>query len=181
MVESELPEVTPSVRAVLDLKISRGKVRVPTQDEQRQCLALYRKLFGRLRNVAGQLGYALLSHGSNRRDIDLVAIPWTGPAADPQDLAEAIRVEAETITGRCFWAPEESVAYFRMGCPGLKDHGRLVFALHLLGSWGPYIDLSVMPPAESCISGCKLRKLNPGSDKCMGCFRPLPIAVPDVL
>lgn len=41
--------------------------------------------------VARPLGYAIAVHGSMRRDLDLVAVPWTDDAAPAENLVEAIR------------------------------------------------------------------------------------------
>lgn len=106
-----------------------------------------RPLFGLLieplRAVARSKGYSLAVHGSLKRDIDLIACPWTKEAVPAGELAEAIRAEAERVHGIAFQTSFESSDYFQKGQPGYKDHGRLVWAFHLGG--GPYIDLSVMP------------------------------------
>lgn len=110
----------------------------------------YERLIEPLRARARELGYAIAVHGTLKRDIDLVAIPWTPEAVDAHELAEAVRQVAEGITG---WArPKiglEDSEYFKQGSRGSKPHGRLVWTFHLEEKWqgggGPYIDLSVMP------------------------------------
>lgn len=103
----------------------------------------YELLIGPLRARAQELGYALGVHGTLKRDIDLIACPWTEKAVPAAELAEALRVVAEKVNG--YAAPNELEIdeYFMDGCPGAKAHGRLSWTFHLGG--GPYIDLSVMP------------------------------------
>lgn len=103
----------------------------------------YEVLIDPLRKKARELGYAIGVHGSLKRDIDLIACPWSNDAVDACTLAEEIRKTAESICGYAFLNPREDDDFFRSGCPGLKPHGRLVWSFHLGG--GPYIDLSVMP------------------------------------
>jgi len=111
---------------------------------QALALGLAQVLIEPLREVAKAHGYALAEHGSQRRDIDLVAIPWTADAGDPIVLAEAIRAKTEEMIDIAFPTEHENTEYFWRGEPGAKPHGRLTWAFHLGG--GPYIDLSVMPP-----------------------------------
>ena len=92
------------------------------------------------RAYARELGYAVAVHGSEIRDFDLVAVPWTDEAVAPQELAEAIR---EHVGG--WWHTAE---------PSRRPHGRLTWSIHLgptgdaLDAVSPYIDLSVMPPVD---------------------------------
>lgn len=106
----------------------------------------YEQLIGPLREKAGELGYALGVHGSLKRDIDLIACPWTDAAVDAKTLAEAIRVAAaEHNGGIAFMTPlEAGDEWHQDGCqPYGRPHGRRGWCFHLGG--GPYIDLSVMP------------------------------------
>ena len=122
---------------------------IPTPEQAAQCFAYYEKLIEPLRMVAMDAGYALAVHGSLRRDIDLIACPWVVWAIDPCELAERLFAEAKRVTdGRCFRADSESGPYFLAGSPGMKSHRRLVWVFHLVGSGGPYIDLSVMSRCE---------------------------------
>jgi hypothetical protein len=83
--------------------------------------------------------HALTAHGSQERDIDLVAVPWTVDAALPAVVAEAIRAKAESLAGFAFALEGEQR-------PSPKPHRRMCWSFHLGG--GPYIDLSVMMPSE---------------------------------
>ncbi len=117
---------------------------VPGQRHIERARKLYPLLIEPLRLVAREHGYALGVHGSEERDLDLIAAPWAEPLSDACALAEAIRVKAEEIAGYAFLSPHESDDFFQAGCPGHKPHGRLTWSFHLGG--GPYIDLSVMAP-----------------------------------
>jgi hypothetical protein len=78
-----------------------------------------------IRRIAMEHGYALPVHGSMRRDLDVVAVPWYVKYAAPEQLVEAIRAwVGGHVTG-----------------PVQRPHGRRCWSIHLGG--GPYIDLSV--------------------------------------
>lgn len=95
----------------------------------------YAKAIHPLRAIARTLGYSIAVHGSIKRDIDLVAIPWTDEAVSAEELSEALRSEAEVI---CGFSPFGSDGPW----PRLKPHGRMCWTIHINGT---YIDLSVMP------------------------------------
>lgn len=107
---------------------------------------LYELLIEPLREKARELGYALGVHGTLKRDIDLIACPWTAEAVPAHDLADALLGVAGNVHGIAFLSPPEDKLYQRAGCPGYKPHGRLCWTIHLGG--GPYIDLSVMPRTD---------------------------------
>ena len=120
---------------------------------------LYDQLIDPLRDVARRLGYAIGVHGTLKRDIDLIACPWTRDAVSARCLVKAIQAKAREVIGYAepHWAEKRSSnsTYFRNGCSGFaegvgrmsaKPHGRRCWTFHLLRSQdGPYIDLSVMP------------------------------------
>lgn len=117
--------------------------------EEQDALPLgYVSLLPALIRVAKAKGYALAVHGSMRRDLDLVAVPWTEEAAPALEVAEAI-IKASGGFLRERAAKEGHPE----GWPGTRDpaqkpHGRLAWSIHLGG--GPYIDLSVMPRCRGC-------------------------------
>lgn len=116
---------------------------------QHDSLPLFAKLIEPLREKARELGYAIGVHGTLKRDIDLIACPWTSGAVAAEELAEALRVVAEGVTGWAKPHPLEVDEHFKRGMPHVKPHGRLAWSFHLTekfqGGGGPYIDLSVMP------------------------------------
>jgi hypothetical protein len=104
----------------------------------------YEQLIGPIRAAAKAVGYAIGVHGTLKRDIDLIACPWTFNAVSAAELAEAVRVAAEAVNGyAAMHVNEQDDEWHLAGCPGMKPHGRLCWSFHLGG--GPYIDLSVMP------------------------------------
>jgi hypothetical protein len=100
------------------------------------------KLIGPCREVARVYGYAIGEHGSKRRDIDWIAVPWVDDPASPRTLVEAIAKRVGEINrGMAYMNAHE---YAQAGHPGDKPQGRLTWTIHLGG--GPYIDISVVPP-----------------------------------
>lgn len=91
-----------------------------------------------MREAAFKLGYCLALHGSVRRDLDIIAIPWTEEAASASDLVSAM---LEAVQGYCTPHADE---------PYRKPHGRLVWCIHL-GHGGNYIDFGVMPRSQDAI------------------------------
>jgi hypothetical protein len=97
-----------------------------------------RILIPALREVARRHGYALAVHGSLRKDIDLIAVPWRENSTSQESVADAIREATEAIVGK-------------VGClendPKPMPCGRLAWAIYLgpITNETPYIDLSVMP------------------------------------
>lgn len=116
---------------------------------------LYRRLIGPLREVASRLGYALGVHGTLKRDIDLIAAPWTSEAARPKVLVRAVQAVARGVIGYAEPHPRERTRWFRNGLSGFvpgfghiaaKPHGRRCWTFHLTPTFdGPYLDLSILP------------------------------------
>lgn len=102
--------------------------------------AAYEKHIENIRRVAREHGYAIGVHGSLRRDIDLIAAPWTEEAGDPLALALAIE---EAVGGYIDNLPGNESAGEVRRYPMAKPHGRVAWSIHLGG--GSYIDLSVLP------------------------------------
>lgn len=92
-----------------------------------------------LRFVAERYGYALCVHGSLRRDIDLVAVPWRDCAIGPESLVEALANATKAITGTARFREQDQA-------PEFKPQGRKSWSIYLTPlDDAPYIDLSVMP------------------------------------
>lgn len=117
--------------------MNQKHVKIPTKEEFCSMLPV-------IRLAARIFGYAVGVHGSLNRDFDLIAVPWTEYAADPDMVARAIKTAAGCIRWRIFRGH---------GCLSTrnlddKPHGRLTYAF----DWDNenydnrgYIDLSVMP------------------------------------
>lgn len=100
--------------------------RCPSDPAQRP--AYFRELLPTLQKVAKDCGYALGLHGSEKRDLDLIAVPWIEIVSTPDALAEAIQKAACGSYGA--WKVEK------------RPHGRLGYVLHIASD--VYIDLSIM-------------------------------------
>jgi hypothetical protein len=92
----------------------------------------YARIFTMARVLAWQEGYALAMHGSFTRDLDLIAVPWTEKACEPEHLVR--RVADATGLGM-------------QSEKGHKHpHGRLVWTLLLPAFADPrFVDFGVMP------------------------------------
>ncbi len=83
--------------------------------------------------LAREVGYAVGVHGSLKRDLDLIAAPWTDEAVGNADLVEHL------CTG---------LNAKRIGGPEHKPHGRIAVSLQVEGYY-KLIDLSIMPTTNS--------------------------------
>jgi len=125
-----------------------AEVRREHSEEQATLPLGYVSMLPALIRAAKAKGYALAVHGSMRRDLDLVAVPWTEEAAPPVDVAAAIIAASGGFLlerGKPELHPD---AWPGTRDPAQKPHGRLSWSIHLGG--GPYIDLSVMPRCRGC-------------------------------
>lgn len=96
----------------------------------------------RIRSVAAECGYAVGVHGSVRRDLDLIAVPWTPEAVSAQQLV-AILCERIPLHERDWNLYSDR----RMEPnPEIKPWGRIAWSLDGVpaGLW-KYVDLSVAP------------------------------------
>lgn len=98
--------------------------------------SMFAMLYPSMRETARELGYALALHGSMARDLDVIAVPWTDDAVAPDQLIAALTASIDGFVVDCDAQRN----------PVQKPHGRLGWAIHLVGS-GTYIDISVMPRA----------------------------------
>jgi hypothetical protein len=95
--------------------------------------AIYRDVFlARIRQIARECGYAVGVHGSEIRDLDLIAVPWTLDATSADDLRIAL------IDG---------LPAVYLDADTKKPHGRVGYILAIEDERN--IDLSVMPRAAS--------------------------------
>lgn len=84
--------------------------------------------------LAREVGYAVGIHGSLKRDVDLIAAPWTDEAVGNYELIEQL----------CNGLPAKWLGYGEAPCNLAKPHGRVAVTLQLEGYYKP-IDLSIMP------------------------------------
>lgn len=90
----------------------------------------------RMREAARRVGYALGVHGTQVRDLDLIACPWIDRAGTPDDLAAAL---GHVIADTTAWSHQRVSDWTQ------KPHGRVATTL-IAGPGGDvHVDLSVMP------------------------------------
>lgn len=80
-----------------------------------------------VRAAAYACGYALAVHGSQERDLDLIAVPWIADARAPEALIRHICAEIDAD---------------QIGPTEYKPHGRVAVSIKKKG-WYRMIDLSV--------------------------------------
>jgi len=100
----------------------------------------YVMAYTKLERVAWRHGYALALHGSMSRDLDLIAIPWTDDADDPERLLKAF----------CKFIVDKADVNLTPGKSTKKPHGRRAYVIPI-GHDGHYIDLSIMPRVREII------------------------------
>ncbi|RTL42765.1 MAG: hypothetical protein EKK48_12330 [Candidatus Melainabacteria bacterium] len=98
---------------------------------------MYRAMLPMLVRIARNHGYCLAVHGSETRDLDLVAVPWVECPSEPELLAEAIRLSTNAYNHADYPNPE------------MKPHGRFSYSFYMQNSG--YIDLSIMPPVKKAV------------------------------
>lgn len=95
---------------------------------QRTNAPLYANVYATLVPVARAHGYALATHGSMARDLDLIAVPWVEKPSSPAELVRAF----------------SEVVYFMHVDEGtLMLHGRMCYTMAFPGEC--FVDLSIMP------------------------------------
>lgn len=99
-----------------------------------ELLPAYEKRLPIIQRVAREFGYAIGLHGSGRRDLDLIAAPWTETAHSAEELVEVIGLVVHGVVQELPGLEKN---------PAHRPHGRLAWSIQI-GS-GRYIDLSVMP------------------------------------
>lgn len=104
--------------------------------------AFYRSILANIKTEAEYHGYAIAVHGSLRRDLDLIAVPWRVDHADKDDLARAIQEAA------CGF-PQESYQWERKPCGRLAVSFPVCWTERNEGFPNEtnlgHIDLSLMP------------------------------------
>lgn len=91
----------------------------------------YARVFTMARVLAWSEGHALLFHGSFTRDLDLIAVPWTKAACEPNHLLKR-------IVAACKLDITQAAT--------LREHGRLAWTLTFKTFGDPrFIDFSIMP------------------------------------
>ncbi len=98
------------------------------------------------RVAAREKGYALAVHGTLRRDVDVIAVPWSDEACDADELAQA-------VTEAFIRAEVSYEAAWDVAKPSReeKPFGRIAWSIPVKWKFHtgppPYLDLSVAPKA----------------------------------
>lgn len=90
---------------------------------------IYANLYPAMVQVAREHGYALAVHGSMKRDLDVIAVPWIENPSSPAKLVEAL---------------SRSSYFVSVVGPEIRLHNRWVWTLAWPGTC--FVDLSVMCP-----------------------------------
>ena len=104
----------------------------PIRDEN-QLNWSYLRCVRTIRNIAKRHSYGVGFHGSFRRDLDVIAVPWSEHASPADQLADAIQL---AICGH----KDASRSWTK------KPHGRRATTLAI--AMNAFIDLSVAPFIE---------------------------------
>lgn len=102
----------------------------------------YKSIMPRIKEAAKKCGYAIGVHGSLRRDLDLIAVPWIDECADKEILAREIHKAACGLESQSYnWEN--------------KPNGRIATCFPVCWTWhdkdappifsNGHIDLSVTP------------------------------------
>lgn len=106
--------------------------------------AFYKSILPKIKEAAQAEGYAICVHGSQRRDLDLVAVPWVEKCSDKETLARTLHRAACGIESESYQWEQ-------------KPHGRVAtcfpvcfpeFTPHCSELSLGHIDLSVMQTEE---------------------------------
>jgi hypothetical protein len=120
-------------------------------DDEEQLKKFYESIIPKLQEEARDCGWALAVHGSMRRDLDLIAVPWDSRYCTPNSLAQRLQ-EIASPAGWSYAIKQITKLWQK------KPRGRRAIALVIAGvSCGveiaqkkklgqPYLDISVFEP-----------------------------------
>ena len=113
-------------------------------DENPDCWVTREHAFRSAQNVARSKGYAIALHGSQIKDVDLVAVPWTDTA---------VKTPPHTLAALIAYSLPGALELDKDGEAGTdKPHGRIGFTIRPYVTFGAdhwYVDLSVMPVIDT--------------------------------
>ena len=107
--------------------------------------AFYVSVLPAIRRAARDVGFGIGLHGSMRRDLDLIAVPWVENHATPDELAATIQKAACGLSNAKF-------AWEAKPCGRIATAFPICWSAHNVISSG-HIDLSVMMIPNSEIQG----------------------------
>lgn len=103
--------------------------------------AFYAHCYQALQQIARDLGYNLLLHGSMDRDMDLVAVPWSDTPESHTELLQAFNMHINGVTKSTQSGNPYSIAeacYCHSVLPGGRDS--YVIDLNRGGRFNGYLD-----------------------------------------
>lgn len=105
---------------------------------------------GQIQAVARECGYAVAVHGSEARDLDVLAVPWAVEAVSAQQLVDALceRLGLEERKVNTYADPEGPRIEKN---PEPKPWGRWAWSLSGCPAPWQYLDLSVAPRAGEAV------------------------------
>jgi len=103
--------------------------------------AFYRSRLPEIRQAARDHGWAIGQHGTMRRDMDLMAMPWRSDCSDHEVLVRSIHKAACGITCEAYRWEAKPLGRLATSIPVCWPNWH-----NMIGAG--HIDLSVMPPAK---------------------------------
>lgn len=101
---------------------------------QEELKELYDSIIPDIRAVARDCGYAIAVHGSQVRDLDIVAIPWIEkPKPEAILLDSIVQVVKGYISGKAEFKPHGRKAY------------TIILPYQSSTEWSVFIDISIIP------------------------------------
>jgi hypothetical protein len=109
----------PRLRAAIAKVVAFARGRLKSEPEANAMPAIYCHLLPMALRVGRDLGYAIALHGSVRRDLDLIAVPWRADAQPCEVLARALYEKLTTYREAC---PFDEFAAARARHDAGRDH-----------------------------------------------------------
>jgi len=89
----------------------------------------YERIIPIIRETARKYGYAVGVHGSLKRDLDLIVVPWVSKTKSVKKMIKAIQLSISS----CYEGNPKTVK---------RPHGRTAYVIHI--GRHAYIDLSII-------------------------------------
>ena len=100
----------------------------------------YACVFGGLRKIAIECGYALAMHGTGSSDLDLIAVRWSKEYESPEILVERFGKELSN-----YWFGENYIR--EVTKPEHRYLNQIHYTIPIVGDW--YIDLTIIEDEKS--------------------------------
>jgi hypothetical protein len=124
--------------------------------------AFYLAALPKVREAARELGYAIGLHGSTRRDLDLIAVPWTEQHGSRDELATAVHKAACGFTSASYQWEEKPHGRYAASFPVCWTDPDVFRGVLSAG----HIDLSVMGDERALTAGLELQRRLECAESC---------------